>query len=100
MFRKKIKKIDIIKNLSNKTGFSSIYSKKLVSDLIEAIVSNIKKGNLNLKNVGSFKLIKKRERLGRNPKTGKEFIISSRKSIKFVTSAKLTKKLNELTWKN
>ena len=56
MFRKKIKKIDIIKNLSNKTGFSSIYSKKLVSDLIEAIVSNIKKGNLNLKNVGSFKL--------------------------------------------
>ena len=53
--------------------------------------------NLNLKNVGSFKLIKKRERLGRNPKTGKEFLITSRKSIKFVTSTKITKKINELT---
>ena len=100
MFRKQIKKIDIIKNLSRKTGLPSIYSKKLVSDLIEVIISNIKKDNLNLKNVGSFKLIKKRERLGRNPKTGKEFLITSRKSIKFVTSTKIIKKINELKWKN
>ena len=96
MFKKKIKKIDIIKNLSHRTGFPSIYSKKLISDLIEVIILNIKAGNLNLKKVGSFKIINKRERLGRNPKTGKEFLISSRKSIKFVTSTNITKKIDKL----
>jgi len=89
------KKIDFIKNLSNKTGFSSKFSSKLIEDLLQIINLNITKGKLNIKNIGTFKLLKKKERIGRNPKTKKEYIISSRKSISFIPSKKLSKNLNK-----
>ena len=51
--------------------------------------------NLVLKNIGTFKLSKKNERIGRNPKTKEEFLISKRKSIRFIVSKNLTKILNK-----
>ena len=56
---------------------------------------NIKKNNLILKNIGSFKILNKSERIGRNPKTGEDFIIKKRKSVSFITSENLTKKIND-----
>ena len=72
------RKEDLIKHLSNKIGFSNLYSKKIVEDLI-----------LIFKNIGSFKLISKKERVGRNPKTKENFKISSRRSISFKVSKNL-----------
>ncbi len=94
MKSKNIKKIDLIKNLSLKTGFSENYSKKLISELISIFSSQIKNGKLNLKNLGVFKITNKKERIGRNPKTKEQFIISARKSISFTPSQKLVQKLN------
>ena len=54
----------------------------------------IKNNDLVLKNIGTFKLSKKNERIGRNPKTKEEFLISKRKSIRFIVSKNLTKVLN------
>ena len=96
MFKKNLKKIDLAKRLSNKTGYSVNFSKKLINDLVEIIVLNIKKENLTLKNIGSFKKKNKNQRIGRNPKTKEEFIINSRKSISFTSSSKLLIKLNKL----
>ena len=96
MFKKNLKKIDLAKRLSNKTGYSVNFSKKLINDLVEIIVLNIKKENLTLKNIGSFKKKNKKQRIGRNPKTKEEFIINSRKSISFTSSSKLLIKLNKL----
>ena len=96
MFKKNLKKIDLAKRLSNKTGYSINFSKKLINDLVEIIVLNIKKENLTLKNIGSFKKKNKNQRIGRNPKTKEEFIINSRKSISFTSSSKLLMKLNKL----
>ena len=90
-----LKKIDIIKDLSIKTGYSSNYSKKVINELVDAILQSIKKGNLNLKNIGSFKIISKKERIGRNPKTKKEYVISSRKSASFKPSTSLLTELNK-----
>ena len=92
---KNIKKIDIIKSLSIKTGFSLQYSKRLIEDLIYILIDNIKSGGLNLKNIGTFKIIHKKERLGRNPKTMKEFAISSRQSISFIASKSILAKINK-----
>ena len=66
-----------------------------MNDLLEILVENISKGNLNLKNIGSFNLIKKK-RIGRNPKTKEEFIIRARKSISFSLSKKISDELNKL----
>ena len=95
MIRKNLTKKDIIKDLTLKTGFPFIYSKKLLSDLIEIIIQNIKSNNFILKNIGSFKITHKKERIGRNPKNKQEFIISARKSVSFGPSKKLSNQLNE-----
>ena len=73
-----LKKIDIIKNLSKKTGFSKNFSKKIIDDLLEILLINIKNGNFILKKIGSFKVILKKQRIGRNPKTKEEFVISKK----------------------
>tara|TARA_B100001939_G_C16896363_1_gene597823 strand:+ start:1060 stop:1356 length:297 start_codon:yes stop_codon:yes gene_type:complete len=95
VFKKKLKKKDIVKSLSNKIGLSSRVSNKLVDEIINILIKNIKEGHLNLKNIGSFKLLKKKERIGRNPKTKEEFVISSRNSISFVPSKKISNKLDK-----
>ena len=89
-----IKKENLIKDLKEKTGFSSNYSKKLINDLINILIIEIKNRSLILKNIGTFKTISKKERLGRNPKTKKEFIITARKSISFTASLNISKYLD------
>ena len=96
MFKKNFKKIDIVNNFSKKTGFSVNLSKKLIDDFINILILNIKTGDFNLKNLGSFKIIKKRKRMGRNPKTKKEFIIDSRKTLSFKLSKKILEKVNKI----
>ncbi len=89
MNKKNLTKRDLIKKISKETGFSYNYSKKLFNDFFEVLILNIKEGELNLKNLGSFKLINKKARVGRNPKTNEEFTITSRKSISFKVSKKI-----------
>ena len=88
-------KIDISKDLSDKTGYSKLLSKELIDNLLKILVYNIKTGQLNLKNFGSFKLINKSQRIGRNPKTKEKFIISARKVIKFIPSNKIKLFINK-----
>ena len=86
-------KKDIVKNLSNKTGFSINYSKKLNDDLLELLKDALIDGQINYKNLGSFKLINKKQRIGRNPKTGERYVIKPRKQISFKISNNLMKSI-------
>tara|TARA_Y100000389_G_scaffold10191_1_gene9538 strand:- start:8386 stop:8673 length:288 start_codon:yes stop_codon:yes gene_type:complete len=92
---KNLKKINIAKRLSKIKGFPVFLSNKLIDDLINVLIIGIKQNNLNLKNIGTFRLINKKERIGRNPKTKEIFTINARKTISFVSSKTLVKKLNE-----
>ena len=95
MTKKNITKIEITKILSQKTGLSSLYSKKILNDLIQIIIKQVKDNNLILKNIGTFKIISKNERIGRNPKTKEQFLIKKRKSISFISSKNLRKIINQ-----
>tara|TARA_Y100001958_G_C21009584_1_gene390220 strand:- start:185 stop:472 length:288 start_codon:yes stop_codon:yes gene_type:complete len=88
-------KKDIAKDLSNNIGFSKAYSIKLINDLLESIIINICNEPLYLKNFGVFKILIKKERIGRNPITKKEYNISARKTIKFKASRKLLSDIND-----
>ena len=88
-------KDDLIINLSKKTGFSNSFSKKLISDFLNAVSNNIKTNKCIIKNIGTFKLIEKKERMGRNPKTKEEFIIRKRKTVSFIASEKIIDFLNK-----
>ena len=90
------KKENISEKLSTKTGLSVVVCKKLVNDLILIAKSKIKNDTLILKNIGTFKVIQKNKRIGRNPKTKQTFVINSRKSIRFTPSKNLSKKINKI----
>ena len=94
MKKNNLTKIDIAKELSKKTGYSLELSKILINNLLIVLISSIKKNKLNLKNIGTFRLINKSERIGRNPITKENFVITSRKSISFITSKKLLRVVN------
>ena len=88
-------KKDLIKNLSINKGYSNLLSKKLINDLIKIIIKIIKEKELNIKNIGTFKVVEKKERLGRNPKTKINFKITARKIIRFIASKKLIESVNK-----
>ena len=96
MSNKNLKKKDLINNLSSKTGYSLSFSKKLCDDFFDILIDNIKLGNCKITNIGSSKVMFKKERIGRNPKTKEEYKVSSRKSVIFKTSKNITKKLDKL----
>lgn len=62
----------------------------VLDDMIESLV---KEGELKLSSFGSFLVRQKRTRVGRNPKTGIEVMITPRKSISFRPSHLLKEKV-------
>ena len=89
------------KNLSNKIykvlGFSKNLSRKIVDDFFETFVSELIKSNrVKISSFGTFKVINKKERIGRNPKTKMEAIIVPRKVVTFKPSLLVKEKLNNL----
>jgi integration host factor subunit alpha len=61
--------------------------------LKEMIESLVKDGELKLSSFGSFMVRQKKTRVGRNPKTGIEVMITPRKSISFRPSHLLKEKV-------
>ena len=87
------------KDLSNKIyqnlGFSKNLSLKLIDDFFESMLSQlIKNKQVKISSFGTFKVMHKKERIGRNPKTKKEAKISERKVVKFKPSLIVKDKLN------
>ena len=87
-------KKDISKKIELKLGISNLYIYEIIDDLIIFLKKEIGEKQLNIKNFGTFKLLSKNERVGRNPKTNKTYMISARKSLSFIPSKKLNKKMN------
>jgi len=82
----------IYKNL----GFSKNFSSDLVDNIFETIIKElINSGKIKISSFGTFKILNKKERIGRNPKTKIEAKISSRKVVKFKPSEIFLEKLNK-----
>ena len=94
MNKKNLTKLELSKFLSKKIGFSNRLSMNIIDCLIEILINEIKHNNLSLKNFGTFRLIKKKDRVGRNPKTKENFPIFSRNSVSFIPSKSLNDKIN------
>ena len=88
------------KDLSNKIhkniGFSKNLSLKIVDDFFESIILDIIKSNkIKISSFGTFSILNKKERMGRNPKTGVQAKIFSRRVVKFRPSLSFKKKINQ-----
>ena len=93
--RDNLKKQDIVKSIYLKSGISSSYASKFLEDTIDVLISGLKKdGILKIKQFGSFTVLKKNKRIGRNPKDKKTYEIKKRKTISFKASKSLKKRIN------
>ena len=87
------------KNLSDKVnqnlGFSKNISSLLIDDFFESLISELIKFNkIKISSFGTFEILDKKERIGRNPKTKVEAKIVARKVVKFKPSIAIKEKLN------
>ena len=89
-------KEDLIINLAQKLNSKHINAKKTLVNLISCFeFALIKKKKLTFSGFGRFELKKKKKRIGRNPKTKKEFPISERYTMSFYASQKLKNIINK-----
>ena len=89
-------KKDISKKINLKTGLSNSYTKQVTDDFISILKYLIKSKEISIKNFASFKIINKKERIGRNPKNKKIYKIKARKSLSFIISKKFNDKIKDL----
>lgn len=77
-------KADIAEHLFEKLGINKKDAKDLVEAFFEEIRSALEKGEqVKLSGFGNFDLRDKKERPGRNPKTGEDIPISARRVVTF-----------------
>tara|TARA_B100000780_G_C21106301_1_gene446771 strand:- start:566 stop:874 length:309 start_codon:yes stop_codon:yes gene_type:complete len=96
VLKNNLKKSDIVNNIFINIGISSLYAKKIFNDTIKIlIVSLIIKKKIKIKNFGTFSLLSKKKRLGRNPKNNEVHIIVERAVVSFSAANSLKNKVNK-----
>tara|TARA_A100001388_G_C28659735_1_gene446160 strand:- start:280 stop:573 length:294 start_codon:yes stop_codon:yes gene_type:complete len=93
--RQNLTKKEIINSIYMQLGFSKKLIENILEDMFEILLSTLKdKGKVKISNFGTFILRYKKSRIGRNPKTKKEAIISERNVILFKPSKFLKNRIN------
>jgi integration host factor subunit alpha len=88
-------KADIIEAVYEKIGFSKKDSAEIVELVFDTIKETLEKGEkIKISGFGNFVVREKKERVGRNPQTGEEILISARRVLTFKPSQVLKNALN------
>ena len=95
--RQNLTKKEIINSIYMQLGFSKKMIENILEDMFDLLLISLKeKGKVKISNFGTFILRHKQSRIGRNPKTKKETIISERNVILFKPSKFLKNKINNV----
>ena len=95
MLKRNLTRETLTNKLYQNIGLSKNISSNLVSDVFEEIMVGLVSGqDVKISSFGTFKTIRKKARIGRNPKTKEEAKISARRVVAFRASKKLKNKLN------
>lgn len=89
-------KADLVENIYQKTGFSKKDSADIVETVFDLIKSTLEEGEkIKIAGFGNFVVKEKATRRGRNPQTGDEIKISSRRILTFKPSQVLKNSIND-----
>jgi integration host factor subunit alpha len=95
MSGKTITRADLCEAVYKQVGLSRIESATFVDLVLKEIADCLERGEtVKLSSFGSFVVRKKGQRIGRNPKTGKEVPISPRRVMVFKPSDLLKQQIN------
>ena len=88
-------KQELITEISSKTKRSKTDIANVIDSCFETMGTALRKGEkVQMVNFGSWKRLKRKARLGRNPKTGEQIQIPSKNIVKFSTGQQLLENLN------
>ena len=80
-------KKDLVNSIYMQLGFSKLVSENLIDDFFQIIISSFSEQNkIKISKFGTFELRQKKTRIGRNPKTKKETMITKRNVVLFKPS--------------
>jgi integration host factor subunit alpha len=88
-------KADLVESIYEKIGFSKKESADIVELIFDTIKDTLQVGEkIKISGFGNFVVREKRPRMGRNPQTGQEIMISARRVLTFRPSQVLKQALN------
>ena len=88
-------KKDLVNIAYMQIGFSKQISESLIDEFFSLIVVNLKKEKkLKISKFGTFSIRSKKQRIGRNPKTKEEKMISNRNVVLFKPSKEFKDLIN------
>ncbi len=97
MVKKNFTRKDLSYKIYQNLGFSKSYSSTVIDNFFETLIQELLRSNkIKISSFGTFKVINKKKRIGRNPKTKEEAIIVPRKVVKFTPSLLVKQKINNL----
>jgi integration host factor subunit alpha len=97
MSNKTLTRSELTEALHRDIGLSRTESADMVNNVLDLIADELVKGNsVKLSSFGTFIVRHKRERLGRNPKTGEEVPITPRRVLVFRPSQVMKNVINGL----
>ena len=90
-------KQEIVNSIYMQIGYSKKIAENLLEDFFDIIFQNLKENKkVKIAKFGTFEIRFKKSRIGRNPKTKENKIISERQVILFKPSKELKKKINNI----
>ena len=88
-------KNELVASISEKTGLKKTEAEKAVKAFTESVTEALKKGDkVQLVGFGTFEVVDRPAREGRNPQTGKTMKIKASKSPKFKSGKALKDSVN------
>jgi DNA-binding protein HU-beta len=90
-----MKKVDIINRMAEGAGITKAQAEKAMDGLLEAVKDGLKDGGrVGFVGFGTFSVLERKARAGRNPKTGEVIQIPESRTVKFTPSEGLKKGFN------
>lgn len=92
---KTLTRAEIAEKIQEQLGLSFSEAMEILDNIITETCDQIAEfGNLKISSFGTFMVNEKKERVGRNPKTKEEAVISARKVVSFYSSNHLNDEVN------
>lgn len=83
-------KEELVREVAKKTELTQGVVKKCLDGLIDVITESVKKGEeIRIVGFGTFRVVTRKERKGKNPRSGEEITIPAKKVVKFSPGKKL-----------
>jgi nucleoid DNA-binding protein len=80
-------KAQLVERLSKLSGVTKKQAQTLMEGLVTTVVSSVKKGEpVKIPDLGTFRKVQSKARMGRNPQTGEPVKIPARKKVRFSVS--------------